>query len=362
MKTARIVIGANNGDEGKGTVVAKYTKGRQNVLNVLTNGGSQRGHSVITDVGEHTFQHFGSGTYYGASNYYSSFFVINPMQFRKEWDELVMKPTIYRDERCRWSTPFDMIANSITEEQKNSHASCRMGIWNTIKRYTETATRSFDEFVQLLPLRMKFEYISQVKQYYEHIITIPEQWKSIWNNPNLVLHFIEDCKFMFEHTVRVSPKSSDILNFDNYIFENGQGLLLSDTGKDTADTTPSKTGIKYSEVIMRELGLNDDNCNTTLHYVTRPYLTRHGDGIFTQQSDRKNISSGVMEDRTNHYNDAQGEFRYGKLDIDELNNRICNDCNNRDFMVELTHCDEMDRVSEFRKVFKNVETIDSPIV
>ena len=167
---------------------------------------------------------------------------------------------------------------------------------------------------------------------------------------------------MFEHTVRVSPKSSDILKCDNYIFENGQGLLLSDTDKDTADTTPSKTGIKYSEVIMRELGLNDDNCNTTLHYVTRPYLTRHGDGIFTQQSDRKNISSGVMEDRTNHYNDAQGEFRYGKLDIDELNNRICNDCNNRDFMVELTHCDEMDRVSEFRKVFKNVETIDSPIV
>ena len=42
MKTARIVIGGNNGDEGKGTVVAKYTKGRQNVLNVLTNGGSQR--------------------------------------------------------------------------------------------------------------------------------------------------------------------------------------------------------------------------------------------------------------------------------------------------------------------------------
>ena len=38
MKTARIVIGGNNGDEGKGTVVAKYTKGRQNVLNVLTNG------------------------------------------------------------------------------------------------------------------------------------------------------------------------------------------------------------------------------------------------------------------------------------------------------------------------------------
>ena len=91
MKTARIVVGANNGDEGKATVVAKYSKGKQNVLNILTNGGSQRGHSVITDKGEHTFQHFGSGSYYGAHNYYSSFFIINPMQFRKEWDELVVK-------------------------------------------------------------------------------------------------------------------------------------------------------------------------------------------------------------------------------------------------------------------------------
>jgi hypothetical protein len=70
----------------------------------------------------------------------------------------------------------------------------------------------------------------------------------------------------------------------------------------------------------------------------------------------------VSEDRTNHFNDGQGEFRYGKLDIDKLSSRICNDCNNRDFTVELTHCDEMDRVNDFKKVFTNVETIDSPIV
>lgn len=45
---ARIVIGANYGDEGKGTVVARYSKNSYNVLNVLTNGGSQRGHSILT--------------------------------------------------------------------------------------------------------------------------------------------------------------------------------------------------------------------------------------------------------------------------------------------------------------------------
>ena len=55
---ARIVIGSNYGDEGKGTVVASYAKRSDSVLNVLTNGGAQRGHSILTEDGSITFQHF----------------------------------------------------------------------------------------------------------------------------------------------------------------------------------------------------------------------------------------------------------------------------------------------------------------
>ena len=76
---ARIVIGSNYGDEGKGTVVASYAKNSQNVLNVLTNGGAQRGHSILTKDGSITYQHFGSGTYFGADSYYSRFFILNTM-------------------------------------------------------------------------------------------------------------------------------------------------------------------------------------------------------------------------------------------------------------------------------------------
>ena len=59
--------------------------------------------------------------------------------------------------------------------------------------------------------------------------------------------------------------------------------------------------------------LTEDD-NITLHYVTRPYLTRHGDGFFIEDN------VGVTEDRTNHYNEFQGHFRYGRLDIQELYN------------------------------------------
>lgn len=362
MKKARIVVGSNCGDEGKGTIVAKYSKGKQNVLNILTNGGAQRGHSIVTENGAHTFHHFGSGTLHGAATHYSHFFILNPMQFRKEWDELIVKPMVYRDMSCKWSTPFDMIANSIEEETKGTHASCRMGIWNTIVRTKEQTWIAIDSFVNL-PFSTRLKTIDGIKTWYENRITIPDKWKEIWNNPFLVTNFLEDCKFLVEHTVAVRNTNDErILKFDSFIFENGQGLLIGGTGKNTSDTTPSDTGSTYSKILLNEMGLDESVCETTIHYVTRPYLTRHGDGFLSQETSRQLISQDIKEDRTNVYNEGQGEFRHGKLDIAKLKSRIIKDAGNTNFIVELTHVDEMDREKEFRNVFEKVETTESPIV
>jgi len=366
MMKARIVVGSNWGDEGKGTVVAKYSKDNGKTLNILTNGGAQRGHSVLTENGSITYQHFGSGTCHNADTYYSPFFILNPMQFAKEYAELIVKPkNVIRHPHCKWSTPYDMMANAISEELRNRHASCGMGIWNTIKRYMETSPITLDRFYNH-PIRMKLEYLNAVKSYYERSMTIPDNWKSVWHSDNIRLHFIEDCKFMVENT-DVAMVEAFPNQYDNLIFENGQGLLLCDTGKDTYDTTPSNTGIKYAMSILREMGLVDDkgikNGNSlSLHYVTRPYLTRHGDGELQSQTLRSNLSRSVKEDRTNIWNGFQGEFRYGHLDIGDLKERIEKDARGLDYEVELTHCDEMDRVAEFNKVFKKVNITDNPFV
>jgi adenylosuccinate synthase len=354
MAKARIVIGANYGDEGKGTVVAHYTKESENVLNVLTNGGSQRGHSILTKDGNITFQHFGSGTYHGADNYYSCYFIINPMQFVKEYETLIIKPKhIYRDSRCRWTTPYDSMANLIT---KKSYNTCGMGIWNTIKRVNGGVLNvSFDKFMSMDETK-KLLYLDLIKKYYEKEITIPSEWVDIWDSKVLQLHFINDCAFLKENTI---VSSLDTLDYDNLIFENGQGLLLCDTGKDTPDTTPSNTGIRYSLELLKELKNIED---ITAHYVTRPYLTRHGDGEMENQIERKYISREVKEDRTNHFNKCQGEFRYGNLDISSLKKRILQDVKGVNFELELTHCDEMDRENDFKKYFDVVNTYDSPLV
>lgn len=99
-----------------------------------------------------------------------------------------------------------------------------------------------------------------------------------------------------------------------------------------------------------------------LHYVTRPYLTRHGDGGMESEMSRQSLSKDVNNDRTNNWNDFQGEFRYGKLDIQSLKDRVRNDAHNLPFEIKLTHCDEMDRVSEFEKEFDKVNIYDSPLV
>ena len=107
--------------------------------------------------------------------------------------------------------------------------------------------------------------------------------------------------------------------------------------------------------------------NSNVHYVTRPYMTRHGRGFLDKENKRNEISSGIQMDRTNHYNIFQEDFRYAPLDINELNNRITDDykkcrLGKPKLIVDVTHCDEMDRVDEFKKHFINVNTYDDALI
>lgn len=360
-----VVIGANLGDEGKGTVVAQLTKNTNgNVLNILTNGGSQRAHSILTENGSFTFQHFGSGTYHGADTYFSEFFILNPIQFVKEYDELLnrginLNGRVYRHFYCRWSTPYDMMANQIIESLRGAskHGSCGIGIWETVKRYQYTFTLPFDEFMSL-PHIEKIDYLSGIKKYFEKEIgDIPLLWKSVWNDAFLMEHFVHDCQKMQKYT-RYDLNKKD---YDRIIFENGQGLMLCDTGKDIAGTTPSLTNSKYALDIAKNFEINEKDI--ILHYVTRPYLTRHGKGFLENESNRNYIASTIDQDRTNHYNIHQDDFRYASLNINELQKRIKTD-NIKNFksIIELTHCDEMDRESDFKKAFKVVNTYDTPLI
>lgn len=354
----RCVIGANYGDEGKGTVVAHYTKNAVGkVLNVLTNGGAQRAHNITVGGISYKNQHFGSGTYFGADNYFSKDFIINPIIFV---DELISKSTmfgmnvkLYRHTQCRWSTPYDMMTNQIIQTELKT-GTCGIGIWETVLRYDNIANIPLDEFVTM-PYMFQKQYINIIKSYFEKRLGPHlkfSEYKNLWDDENILNNFISDCNTVVNATIPCDDISTIRDDYSEIILENGQGLLLSSNSKDDGMTTPSNTGAADAIHMF-----GDD---IKLHYVTRSYLTKHGGYVIDNECDRKLISSYIEEDATNPYNKWQGEFRYAPLDIDELKSRIEKDASSYDFTLELTHCDEMDLSKECESKFNVVNIYDTP--
>lgn len=357
---AEIVIGANLGDEGKGTVVASLTKAATGpTLNVLTNGGAQRAHSILTEDGSFTFKHFGSGTYHGADTYFGPDFIVNPMQFVTELEELQSRGItckVYMHPNCRVTTPYDMMANQIIEELRDTrHGSCGMGIWRTVKRYLDGGRLTLESLVHNSEI-IKELLLTDIRDYYtKQLSDIPSHWKKVWYSQGIITHFLEDCKKMFDSVIF----KTDNFTYDNIIFENGQGLMLNDTGKDIPGTTPSCTDSRAATKLFSMFGIED----ATVHYVTRPYLTRHGYGYLNGESNKSFISGDIQEDRTNSYSEFQGDFRFGELDLLDLHQRILSDNHSLNRVLDVTHCDEMDRVSEMKKIFDfNIVPYDSPLI
>ena len=360
---AKVVIGANFGDEGKGLMTDYFChqstlRGEKSIV-VLHNGGAQRGHTVVTpDGNRHVFHHFGSGTLVGADTYLSEEFVLNPMIFRQEWEELEsMKaiPKVYVNHTCRVTTPFDMILNQIIEESRDNarHGSCGMGIHETMIRD-----------VCNYPIEMWFDSSDEAKRYYlkeirnylsERLLDfginkIPDNWKEIVNSDLLIENFISELNFMGRN---ISIRFDRFIEYyDCVAFENGQGLLLDQNN--TAHyphLTPSNTGIKNSLKIIAEMRCKPD---IEVCYVTRTYLTRHGAGRLDGECDKQEINPD-MQDLTNVPNPHQGTLRYAKLVEKSLEERILKDFEparkyGAKLSLAITHENEYDYV--FSNTFK----------
>ena len=146
MRKAKIIIGCNYGDEGKGLAAAQFAaKANGRCLNVLINGGAQRGHTVeAADGRRHVFHHFGSGTFHGAVSCADKDFIVNPLLYCGERKELAqgfgVLPQLLVSAQCRVSTPYDMMLGQIIEENRGKarHGSCGCGIQETRVRYQTT--------------------------------------------------------------------------------------------------------------------------------------------------------------------------------------------------------------------------------
>ena len=102
-------------------------------------------------------------------------------------------------------------------------------------------------------------------------------------------------------------------------------MSTSMDAKEEEYTTPSTTGIgRVFQTVERVFrGADAEVC-----YITRSYLTRHGDGPMENEikDDRmRDLLPGVGADFTNVENSFQGRLRYGMMDSDLLIKRIQDD-------------------------------------
>ena len=314
-KNVKVIIGANYGDEGKGLGTDYFCSlNPKSTIGVLTNGSAQRGHTVDTKDGHHhVFHHFSSGTFNNIPTYISDSFLINPMAFVKEYNELMTKgfqPKYYIHPDCRVVTPFDMMCNQVDMKKEESHNSCGMGVWRTINRYRKDKeiNLSIQEWFNLIlnNKEQAFQELYNIFLYYYEDI---DGYCTDINITNLIEHFILDICFVVDNAILVVKDTEILNNFETVVFENGQGLALSDDfcsedefEKNYLTSTITGAIIPY-EIIER----NFNNANVEICYVTRTYLTRHGDGWFIELDKNNPI---FLFDYTNIYNPFQGRLRY----------------------------------------------------
>lgn len=360
MPDVKFVIGANYGDEGKGLVsanlAAKAQQDNKKCLTILYNGGSQRGHTVEFGNFRHVYHHFAAGSEFGSDTYFHQDFLVNPMTFIQEHNGEVCAAS----PNCRVITPFDMMVNQ-TKEQGRGHArhgSCGMGIFETITRYDNSPY--FLKLYDLCSLghRGIFNYLTDVQCYYEGVGFRFDLIPGL-NLDGLKRNWARDMiEFSNRVTIWHDPKKMfDI--YDTIIFEGGQGLALDmDNMADFPHLTPSNTGCK--KMIPFIIGTLGEDTPVELYYVTRSYLTRHGNG---PMPDGYLDHSMIEQDMTNHPNPWQGTLRlagFTSKSIADMIGRIYKDkretygmdnvvCN-----LVVTHINEVAEIEIPTDIFDNV--------
>lgn len=371
----KIVIGAQYGDEGKGRTVDYFTRGCNNgdMAVVLTNGGAQRGHTVVKGDKRHVFHHFGSGTMNGADTIISEIFQVNPMVFANEWNELRelgFTPNVYVDENCFIATPWDALINQCWETALGDgrFGSCGLGVYEAIIRSKEPEyaitvkeIQKANEENNWIPIAEKLDIICMdyVPARLHEVLdgrNIPEQFVGNFEK-DYVLSFLSDLAFFIKHvTVKKFIKTELEARYKRLVFENAQGLAISQKYYEQGEnTTPTYTGLGSAVDVMDSLGVcRNGDYDVELCYVTRWYTTRHGAGILPGETDVNNLSEKIVDD-TNIHNEWQGSIRYAPLDVDRLIGRIMRDLydfevlGNRSFHLTFA-INGIDQLSQHRRI------------
>ena len=315
------VIGKNFGDEGKGYTCSRLASSLKNALIIKHNGGGQAGHTVEDPEGKWRFIHhqIGAGAEYHVPTLFADSFMPDLFQLGKEVKEFTelfgFQPILYSEKNTRVTTIDDVLLNMGAEvaRGKNRHGSCGMGIEECVQRNAAGYGITVEELAGWTKQDL-LDRLKQIrKEYTERRAKIlgiypSNPYYEMLNNETVLENFVIEVKVNVNLLTLVDADRKWLEEFQHLIFETGQGLLLDQDYEAYAPhLTSSKTGIHNSAIFLEKRGLSLEEAI----YVTRPYVTRHGNGPLPCEVDPSELP-GVGEDLTNRPNEWQGTLRYAK--------------------------------------------------
>ena len=303
----KIVIGSAFGDEGKGVTVQYLCKeaidGGKRPIVIRFSGGPQAGHTINLDGTEHICSTYGSGVLLGVPTLVYKTAYFDPLCAKREHDFLEEKmadvPGLYVCYDAKCITPYDVFYGR--HDAKVLHdGTCGKGIFPTFKRYKDGCKTNFYSFVG--------NGLSIVKEYYSDWECSDELKQEIDKMMESEFRLFSKPEFRFIKAVSETDKFLE--RFDVLIFEGSQGQLLDMDCGFFPNVTPSKVGLNGIE----EKWLQD----AEVYFVTRTYLTRHGNGYepLTRCFDYIDLEG---KHETNVLNSYQGHFKKGIINFDLLN-------------------------------------------
>ncbi len=289
-----IVLGLGYGDEGKGLTTSYLCSRSKNPIVVRFNGGHQAGHTVVYEGKRHIFSGFGSGSLQGVPTFWSNFCTFYPPSFLREY-KMLPNPVIFVDPMCPVTTPFDILKNRRTEDFRKGerHGSVGMGFGETLARQESY----YKLFVQ--DLRFENVVVAKLKAIAKH------HFIKDFEIDEHITYFLKAVKEVLGIIRICNP--SILLSYDSVVMEGAQGILLDMDHGFFPNVTRSNTTCKNA------LTIHDAE---SVYYVTRTYLTRHGNGYMPNEEKLPLINN---ENETNKSHAYQGEFRTAKLDIELMN-------------------------------------------
>lgn len=333
-KKAYIAVGLGFGDEGKGLTTDFLVRQHTNQLVIRFNGGQQAGHTVLTGEGKrHVFSNFGSGTLRNVPTYWSSFCTFSPVAVLKEYQALQaigIQPVLFVDNLCPVSTHYDVLYNRALEMARGNskHGSCGMGFGATVQRHEAFPLKFYAQdlfFEGITAYKLK-----TIRGYYRQKLKTEigfdfDQFDHDAEDERF-LKQIQQLRYLQIQKVISLVTETDIFsrNFDTFVFEAAQGILLDMDFGFFPHVTRSNTTTKNAFQLINR-NLKNEISEPEIFYITRCYQTRHGEGPMTQEKIPMLLKNN--ENETNQFNEHQGNFRISPLDIDLLNYALHSDNN-----------------------------------